>query len=100
MSVRSDKTAFIEKEIAVVEGLMQANIVDILDTKEKVEVLVNSSEKLKETTKEYFKETRKINKTMCLQHWKLKFITLMLVLTLIYIVIGITCGWGFECFSK
>ena len=37
---------------------------------------------------------------MCWRNWRLKILITFLCLVAIYIIIGITCGFGFQCFKS
>ncbi|KAK1413682.1 hypothetical protein QVD17_35458 [Tagetes erecta] len=92
-----DKIAKVKAQVSEVKGVMMENIEKVLDRGEKIELLVDKTDNLRNQANEFKKQGTKMKRKMWIQNMKIKLIVAGIVLVLILVVILSICN-NIRCF--
>ncbi|KAJ6403800.1 hypothetical protein OIU84_012078 [Salix udensis] len=90
------KLAKVKAQVSEVKGVMMENIEKVLDRGEKIELLVDKTENLRNQAQEFRQTGTQIKRKMWWQNMKIKMIVLAILIVLILIIVLSICG-GFKC---
>jgi vesicle-associated membrane protein 7 len=93
----ADKLGAINKNVEEVKGIMVSNIEKVLDRQEKIELLVDKTDKLNEAGFKFKKSSTALKRQMCLKNAKITAAIVFVVLVVILIIVMSVCGAKFEC---
>ncbi|GAB2287163.1 hypothetical protein Dimus_021547 [Dionaea muscipula] len=91
-----NKLAKVQAQISEVKGVMMENIEKVLDRGEKIELLVDKTDNLRNQAQEFRQQGTKIRRKMWFQNMKIKLIVLGIIIALILIIVLSVCH-GFHC---
>ncbi|XP_076898540.1 putative vesicle-associated membrane protein 726 [Bidens hawaiensis] len=92
-----DKIAKVKAQVSEVKGVMMDNIEKVLDRGEKIELLVDKTDNLRNQASDFKKQGTKMKRKMWIQNMKIKLIVAGIVLILILMVVFSICG-NIRCF--
>ncbi|XP_024983715.1 putative vesicle-associated membrane protein 726 [Cynara cardunculus var. scolymus] len=92
-----DKIAKVKAQVSEVKGVMMENIEKVLDRGEKIELLVDKTDNLRNQANDFKKQGTKMKRKMWVQNMKIKLIVGGLVLVLILLVVMSICN-NLRCF--
>ncbi|KAL4578450.1 hypothetical protein LXL04_014573 [Taraxacum kok-saghyz] len=92
------KVAKVKAQVSEVKGVMMENIEKVLDRGEKIELLVDKTDNLRNQAQDFKKQGTKIKKKMWFHNMKVKLIVFGVLLALILIIVLSICP-GFKCFN-
>jgi vesicle-associated membrane protein 7 len=95
----SDAFGRVNARLEQVKGVMVENIDKVLQRGEKIELLVDKSDALQRTAHRFKRDARTLERHMWWKNVKIWLFIILLLLVVAYIIVGATCGWGFECAS-
>ncbi|XP_031505400.1 putative vesicle-associated membrane protein 726 [Nymphaea colorata] len=93
------KLAKVKSQVTEVQGVMMENIDKVIDSAERVDVLVDKSETLRSQAQDFRAQGTTMRRKMWLQNMKIKLIVLGIIVALILIIILTVCH-GFNCSKK
>lgn len=97
----ADKITKVRGEIDEVKSVMVANIEKVLERGEKIELLVEQTDKLQHNAFEFKKGSTQLKRAMWWKNVKITIILVLVVLVVVYIAAALACGWRFQkCISK
>ncbi|KAL9275820.1 putative vesicle-associated membrane protein 726 [Drosera capensis] len=91
-----NKLSKVQAQISEVKGVMMENIEKVLDRGEKIELLVDKTDNLRNQAQEFRQQGTKMRRKMWLQNMKIKLIVLGIIIALILIIVLSVCH-GFHC---
>ncbi|KAL9259969.1 putative vesicle-associated membrane protein 726 [Drosera capensis] len=91
-----NKLSKVQIQISEVKGVMMENIEKVLDRGEKIELLVDKTDNLRNQAQEFRQQGTKMRRKMWLQNMKIKLIVLGIIIALILIIVLSVCH-GFHC---
>ncbi|XP_071720234.1 putative vesicle-associated membrane protein 726 [Rutidosis leptorrhynchoides] len=91
------KIAKVKAQVSEVKGVMMENIEKVLDRGEKIELLVDKTDNLRNQAQDFKKQGTKMKRKMWIQNMKVKLIVFGIIIALILIIILSICP-GFKCF--
>lgn len=89
-------TAQVKAQVSEVKGVMMENIEKVLDRGEKIELLVDKTENLRDQAQDFRSTGTQLRRKMWLQNMKVKLIVLGIIIALIFIIVLSVCH-GFNC---
>ncbi|EWC44324.1 hypothetical protein DRE_01150 [Drechslerella stenobrocha 248] len=92
----------LQAEIDAVRGIMTENIERVLERGERIDLLVDKTERLGEGARGFRVGARKLRRQMWWKDMKLMVLLWVVVIFLIYLFVGFGCGlpaWG-KCFGR
>ncbi|KAI3826645.1 hypothetical protein L1987_00695 [Smallanthus sonchifolius] len=92
-----DKIAKVKAQVSEVKGVMMENIEKVLDRGEKIELLVDKTDNLRNQANDFKKQGTKMKRKMWIQNMKIKLIVASIVIVLILMVIISICN-NLRCF--
>ncbi|KAI3511527.1 hypothetical protein L2E82_29093 [Cichorium intybus] len=92
-----DKVAKVKAQVDEVKGVMMENIEKVLDRGEKIELLVDKTDNLRNQANDFKKQGTKMKRKMWIQNMKIKLIVVGIVILLILVVIMSICN-QLRCF--
>ncbi|GME74115.1 unnamed protein product [[Candida] boidinii] len=84
-----------QEELSEVRNIMNENIERVLDREERINLLVNKTDRINNTANSFRRRTIAIKKKFWWSNFKIKFYIGLLILILLYIIIGSECGLPF-----
>ncbi|GMH10363.1 hypothetical protein Nepgr_012204 [Nepenthes gracilis] len=90
------KLGKLQAQISEVKGVMMENIEKVLDRGEKIELLVDKTDNLRNQAQEFRQQGTMVRRKMWLQNMKIKLIVLGIIIALILIIVLSVCH-GFHC---
>ncbi|CAI9778250.1 unnamed protein product [Fraxinus pennsylvanica] len=90
------KLAKVNAQVSEVKGVMMENIEKVLERGEKIEILVDKTEHLREQADSYRTTGTQLRRKMWVQNMKIKLIVLAIIIAVILIIVLSACG-GFSC---
>jgi vesicle-associated membrane protein 7 len=93
----TDKVALIQAEITAVKEIMMENISQVLRRGEKLEDLVDASNRIATAAEEFNRGALTLKRTMWWKNCKLWLIVGVVVIIIILIIIIAACGINFKC---
>nr|XP_043609378.1 putative vesicle-associated membrane protein 726 [Erigeron canadensis] len=87
-----DKIAKVKAQVDEVKGVMMDNIEKVLDRGEKIELLVDKTDNLRNQANDFKKQGTKMKRKMWIQNMKIKLIVAGIILMLILVVILSICN--------
>uniref|UniRef100_A0A0K8RM59 Vesicle-associated membrane protein 7 n=1 Tax=Ixodes ricinus TaxID=34613 RepID=A0A0K8RM59_IXORI len=87
-----DNFAKVQGEIDELKGIMVKNIDTVTSRGERLELLVNKTEVLSNTSVTFRKASRNLARSMLIKNIKIALIIALVVLLLIYIIVSSACG--------
>ncbi|OWB78867.1 hypothetical protein B5S32_g3071 [[Candida] boidinii] len=84
-----------QDELSEVRNIMNENIERVLDREERINLLVNKTDRINTTANSFRRRTIAIKKKFWWSNFKIKFYIGLLILILLYIIIGSECGLPF-----
>ncbi|XP_076892460.1 putative vesicle-associated membrane protein 726 [Bidens hawaiensis] len=91
------KIAKVKAQVSEVKGVMMENIEKVLERGEKIELLVDKTDNLRNQAQDFKKQGTKMKRKMWIENMKVKLIVFSIVVVLAVIVILSICP-GFKCF--
>ncbi|KAL8204619.1 hypothetical protein R6Q57_010242 [Mikania cordata] len=92
-----DKIAKVKAQVSEVKGVMIENIEKVLDRGEKIELLVDKTDNLRNQANDFKKQGTKMKRKMWIQNMKIKLVVASIVIVLIMLVILSICN-NLRCF--
>ncbi|KAL7614157.1 hypothetical protein Lser_V15G06084 [Lactuca serriola] len=92
------KVAKVKAQVSEVKGVMMENIEKVLDRGEKIELLVDKTDNLRNQAQDFKKQGTKMKRKMWFQNMKVKLIVFGIIIALILIIVLSICP-GFKCFN-
>lgn len=96
----ADKLGAINKNVEEVKGIMVSNIEKVLERGEKIELLVDKTEKLNEAGFKFKKSSTALKRQMCLKNAKITAVIVLVVLIIIVVIVMSVCGVKFDCVAS
>jgi vesicle-associated membrane protein 7 len=93
----SSHTALLRDHIGDVHNIMVENIERVLDRGEKIDVLVDRTDSLQQNAFKFKKNARDVRNKMWWRNLRRTILMILVLLILVYVAIGLTCGWEFQC---
>ncbi|KAL4200803.1 hypothetical protein AMTRI_Chr02g255440 [Amborella trichopoda] len=93
------KLAKVKAQVSEVKGVMMENIEKVLDRGEKIEILVDKTDTLRDQANNFRTHGTQMRRKMWLQNMKIKLIVLGILIALILIIVLSICH-GFNCGRK
>ncbi|KAD5960438.1 hypothetical protein E3N88_11910 [Mikania micrantha] len=90
------KIAKVKAQVSEVKGVMMENIEKVLDRGEKIELLVDKSDNLRNQAQDFKKQGTKIMRKMWFHNMKVKLVVFGIIFCLILIIVLSICP-GFDC---
>lgn len=90
------KLTKVKAQVSEVKGVMMENIEKVLDRGEKIELLVDKTENLRDQAQDFRSTGTQLRRKMWLQNMKVKLIVLGIIIALILIIVLSVCH-GFNC---
>ncbi|KAJ0628915.1 putative Longin domain, v-SNARE, coiled-coil domain-containing protein [Helianthus annuus] len=91
------KIAKVKAQVSEVKGVMMENIEKVLERGEKIELLVDKTDNLRNQAQDFKKQGTKMKRKMWVENMKVKLIVFSIVVALALVVILSICP-GFKCF--
>ncbi|PWA49629.1 synaptobrevin, Longin-like domain protein [Artemisia annua] len=92
-----DKIAKVKAQVNEVKGVMMENIEKVLDRGEKIELLVDKTDNLRNQANDFKKQGTKMKRKMWIQNMKIKLIVGGIILLLILVIVMSICN-SLRCF--
>ncbi|XP_020255171.1 vesicle-associated membrane protein 721-like isoform X2 [Asparagus officinalis] len=86
----------VKAQVSQVQGVMRENIEKVLDRKDKIDPLVDKTDKLRSQAQEFKGQGGQIRRKMWWQNMKIKMIVIGIIIALILIIVLSVCH-GFKC---
>ena len=90
----------IRNELEIVKISMLNNIDQVVERRENLEVLIDKSDSLHQNSYRFNNQTRVLRRRLCRQNFLRGILVLIVILLVLYIIIGSTCGFNFACLKK
>ncbi|GBG65164.1 hypothetical protein CBR_g49960 [Chara braunii] len=91
-----NKVSKVKAQVAEVKNIMMDNIEKVLDRGEKIDLLVDKADNLRNQAEHFNKQGQVLRRRMWLQNMKMKLIVLAIVIAIILIIWVAACK-GFKC---
>ncbi|XP_043706476.1 vesicle-associated membrane protein 721-like [Telopea speciosissima] len=91
------KLAKVKAQVSEVKGVMQENIIQVINRGDNIEILVAKADDLNLQAKEYKSVGNKIKRKMWIQNMKIKLIILAIIIVLILIIVLPVVCHGSKC---
>mmetsp|Transcript_2785 Transcript_2785/g.7721 ORF Transcript_2785/g.7721 Transcript_2785/m.7721 type:complete len:245 (+) Transcript_2785:226-960(+) len=92
----ADKIQMARHQLEQGKQNIQGNISQILDRDEKIDLMVQQSEQLKEQTYEFKEQSKKLKCAMLLRSVKCWIIALLLVAIIVWLISSLVCGFDYS----
>jgi len=92
----SDKISAVRKQIDDTKSIMVENIEKILDRGERIELLVDKTENLQQSSVRFKTFSKKLKYAMCWKNVKLIIAIVLAVMVLIWLIASFICGFTFK----
>lgn len=97
----ADNIARVQAQIDEVKDVMIENIDRVLERGERIELLVDKTDKLSQNARKFEKSTNSLKRTMWFRKWRNYCIIFSVIVAIILIVTLVACGVSFDnCKSK
>jgi vesicle-associated membrane protein 7 len=99
---KQDAIANVQEEISNVQGIMSRNIETLLERGERIDLLVDKTDRLGGSAHDFRIRGRNLRRRMWWKNVKLMAMLTVVVIFLIYLFVGLGCGlpgWG-KCFGS
>jgi vesicle-associated membrane protein 7 len=99
---KQDAIANVQEEISNVQGIMSRNIETLLERGERIDLLVDKTDRLGGSAHDFRIRGRNLRRRMWWKNIKLMVMLIMVVIFLIYLFVGFGCGlpaWG-KCIGR
>jgi len=97
----ADNINRVRQQLDEVKGVMVENIEKVLERGEKIELLVDKTDKLNQQAFKFEKSSKKLKNAMWWRNLKMKLVIAFVVILVLYVIISLICGFDFkECSSK
>jgi len=90
----------IRNDIEIVKKSMMNNIDQVVERGENLEVLINKSDSLNQNSYRFNNQAKVLRKKLCRRNFLKGILVLIVILLIIYIIIGSTCGFDLSCLKK
>ena len=90
------KIARVQEDISEVTDMMRQNIEAVVDRGEHLELLVDKSDALGSQAMQFQKQSVGLRKAMWWQNMKMVFCLAFVVIFVLVMILGATCGWTLE----
>ena len=94
---QNDAVANVQNEIDNVRGIMTENIERVLERGERIDLLVDKTDRLGGSARDFRVRSRGLRRKMWWKNVKLMVLLIMVVIFLVYLLVGFGCGlpgWG------
>jgi vesicle-associated membrane protein 7 len=94
---KQDAIANVQEEISNVQGIMTRNIESLLERGERIDLLVDKTDRLGGSAHDFRMRSRNLRRRMWWKNIRLMALLIMVVIFLIYLLVGFGCGlpaWG------
>eukprot|EP01083_Nonionella_stella_P086679 240942_1 len=91
-SPERDKIAVVKEEINQVKNIMFENIDKVLERGDKIELLVDKTDRLDEHAFRFKKRSRRLKNAMWWKNLKMGLLLVFIVLIVIYFILSLACG--------
>jgi vesicle-associated membrane protein 7 len=98
--IEDQKIENIRNEIEVVKQTMIDNIDKVVERGENLELLIDKSDTLNQSSFRFNGRARSLRRRLCRQNFLRGCLFALIILLIIYIIIGSTCGFDFACLKK
>ena len=95
-----EKMLKIQNQIDNVRGTMRDNIDKVLERGESLDLLIDKSDALNTLSFNFRNQARNLQRKLCRENFKRGCMIFCIVLFIIYMIIGSTCGFDFACVHK
>tara|TARA_B100001013_G_C24486744_1_gene393500 strand:- start:176 stop:547 length:372 start_codon:yes stop_codon:yes gene_type:complete len=92
-----EKMLKIQNQIDNVRGTMRDNIDKVLERGESLDLLIDKSDALNTLSFNFRNQARNLQRKLCRENFKRGCMIFCIVLFIIYVIIGSTCGFDFAC---
>ncbi|KAJ9541613.1 hypothetical protein OSB04_028119 [Centaurea solstitialis] len=92
------KIAKVKAQVSEVKGVMMENIEKVLDRGDRIELLVDKTDNLRNQAQDFKKQGTKMKRKMWIQNMKVKLIVIGIIIALILIIVLSICP-NFKCFK-
>ena len=93
----ADNINRVRQQLDEVKGVMVQNIEKVLERGEKIELLVDKTDKLNQQAFKFEKQSKQLKNAMWWRNLKMKLMFAVIVIFILYIICGLACGFGFQC---
>jgi len=98
--IEDQKIENIRNEIEIVKKTMMDNIDKVVERGENLELLIDKSETLTHGSYRFNNNARALRRRLCRRNFLRGCLFAFIILLIIYIIIGSTCGFDFACVKK
>ena len=98
--IEDQKIENIRNEIEVVKQTMMNNIDKVVERGENLELLIDKSDTLNQGSFRFNNQARTLRRRLCRQNFLRGCLFALVILLIIYIIIGSSCGFDFACVKK
>lgn len=91
-----DKVAAVQKQVDEVKHVMIENIEKVLDRGEKIELLVDKTQSLRNSADTFHRQGKQLRRQMWWNNLKMKLIIFFIIAAIIFVIFLIACK-GFQC---
>eukprot|EP00029_Vermamoeba_vermiformis_P002664 TRINITY_DN1303_c0_g1_i1.p1 TRINITY_DN1303_c0_g1~~TRINITY_DN1303_c0_g1_i1.p1 ORF type:complete len:255 (+),score=65.63 TRINITY_DN1303_c0_g1_i1:18-782(+) len=88
----SDKITKLKGELDEVKNVMVTNIEKVLERGEKIELLVDKTDQLNQTSVNFRKKATQLKRSMWWKNVKLTIMIILILIVVVYIIVAISCG--------
>ena len=92
----ADNIGRVRAQINDVKDVMVQNIEKVLERGEKIELLVDKTDKLNNAAFKFERQSKKLKNAMWWRNLKMKLMIGMVVALVLYIILGMACGFAFQ----
>lgn len=96
---RFDKVAAVQKQVDEVKNVMIENIEKVLDRGEKIELLVDKTQSLRNSADTFHRQGKQLRRQMWLNNLKMKLLIFFIIAFLGFVIFLMACK-GFSCTKK
>jgi vesicle-associated membrane protein 7 len=97
----ADNIGRVQTQLDEVKGVMVENIEKVLERGEKIELMVDKTDKLNQQAFKFEKQSKRLKNAMWWRNLRCKLIALLIVVLGLYILISLICGFDFgKCKKK
>ena len=98
--IEDQKIEDIRNEIEVVKQTMMNNIDKVVERGENLELLIDKSDTLNQSPFRFHSQARTLLRRLCWQNFLRGCLFVLVILLIVYIIIGSSCGFDFTCVKK
>lgn len=98
--IEDQKIEDIRNEIEVVKQTMMNNIDKVVERGENLELLIDKSDTLNQSSFRFHSQARILRRRLCRQNFLRGCLFVLVILLIVYIIIGSSCGFDFACIKK